>query len=567
MNTFQPNMRIIWFFSLLGGLLAATPGWASLSPEDSARIEELRRQIHYHDRLYFREANPEISDHEYDQLVRELEQLESRGGEQANAAESDEPGIGDDRLVGFRKSAHFVHMLSLEKCYSPDEVENWLQELSEHSASEETSVIVEPKVDGLAVSLVYENGCFVRALTRGNGREGDDITASVLAMGGFPLNIEGGRGTCGKLPLPDRVELRGEIYLPLSRFEEINKERREQELESFKTPRNLAAGTIRLDNPESIRSRGLKVILFAWGEWEPLESQPASQIEFLEMIEEWGLPCIRPLGRIQFRDGSIPSLPYKQYKEHLSSLDMPTDGLVLKADSLSLRNALGIGSRSPNWAVAYKFKPESASTIVREIVFDVGRTGVLAPVAEFDPVELDGRTISRASLHNPAFIKRMDIREGDRVRVELRGHTIPILMAVQTGLRGADSRPFTPPADCPGCGCSLPSEGRLRCGNPACPPKRLKQILHLIQSAGVKGMGPVSCKALMEGLADRAELLERNWKKEDLLNLGLNSYQAASMARFLADPGNIERLRGLLEATGGRLSSAGREGAARTTSQ
>ncbi|NDV62961.1 NAD-dependent DNA ligase LigA [Puniceicoccales bacterium CK1056] len=601
--------RLIPFLHLILVLVISSYSLPA-SPEASLRIEELREQIRHHDKLYFNEANPEISDYEYDLLVRELNEL-APGSEQMPSPDSPPaPAPGDDRKSRFEKAAHAVPMRSLEKCYSAEEVKSWLQEITEHAGDDESTIVIEPKVDGLAVSMVYEDGRFVRALTRGNGQEGEDITAAVLAMGGFPLNLSTTGGDNNESGIPASAEFRGEIYLPMGKFREINSDRVERGKEPYKTARNLAAGTVRLEDLELVKTRGLKVILFSWGLWKPANDQPLTQLEYLSRLKSWGLPRIEPLDTLNVGARNVSNLPLAQYRNYLSKLDMPTDGLVLKVNSVALQSQLGTGRRSPRWAVACKFEPESAISRILAINFQVGRTGHLAPVAELEPVEVGRRTISRVSLHNGAFIHRMDIRPNDRVEVELRGDTIPTISGTFPEHRDADSRPFVFPSVCPECGVAIGTSGGLRCLNRHCPAKQVKQLLHFASSVGIKrlseasitelrgtgqlkdfsdffslwkltdiphwkillglgidGMGPVACKNLFSKLGNLENLMQLPLEAGSLRDLGLNKAQTASMAAFLGDGENIQLLKRLIRRMPRQISLEGRATGKHMTSQ
>jgi DNA ligase (NAD+) len=440
--------------------------------------------------------------------------------------------------------------------------------------------------------------------------EGDDITASVLAIGGIPLNLSQSRDGKRATPLCGKIELRGEIYMPLSRFSEINEARQENGAEQFKTPRNLAAGSVRFDDLEAVQERGLAIVLFSWGAWEPLPDEPLTQSDFVNRVGGWGIPVLELLDRIILSKGMIPQVRLEMYEEQLSTMDMPTDGLVLKIEDVSLRRKLGTGSRSPNWAIAYKFEPESATATVKAITFNIGRTGRLAPVAEFDPVEINGRSVSRASLHNLDTIHEMDLRQGDRVKVTLQGDVIPLVTAVLTEQRDPDSSPFMRPANCPGCGSKLPVSGKLRCKNPDCPEKRIKQLLYfaksvgirgimesevrslfssgklvdasdfynlwnpgevpawkILQGLGIEGMGPVSCRQLLDEVGTLHNLKESKWKPVDFLDIGLTRSQADSMTRFLEVEANLLLIGKLTAAQQRKLSSTVQEAAAHKTSR
>jgi DNA ligase (NAD+) len=464
-----------------------------------AGIAELQQQIAYHDRRYFLESSPEISDHEYDMLRKELAHLQEQWPESEAVADESFPLIGDDRQPGFPKQSHRQPMLSLDKCHSPEDVKVWLGKVEKEVGDANSQIVIEPKLDGLAISLVYHEGRFVRAVTRGNGSEGDDLTANVLAMGGFPLVLGEREDGSQKDPLPEYVELRGEIFLPLDRFAEINRTRELEGEDLFKTPRNLAAGTVRLDDRTLVAERGLQLACYAWGEWLPGPDEPGSQTAFLKRLKAWGVPALEPVGSMRAGDTKSLASSLRELENRVARLNVPTDGLVMKVDSTKLRRLMGEGPASPKWATAYKFPPATTAARVNAIRFQIGRTGTLTPVAELEPVELKGRTVSRVSLHNPAFIDRMDIRVGDFLEIRLSGDTIPAAVGLQLDQRPPGVDPFQIPELCPSCGTMLSEDeggARLWCPDFNCPAKRLQQLVHFAKLVNIRGMGPATVEAL-----------------------------------------------------------------------
>jgi DNA ligase (NAD+) len=465
------------------------------------RIADLRAEIARHDRLYFGQAAPEISDGDYDRLKRELTALESEpmppmGAEPAFAE------IGDDRSGLFPTYRHREPMLSLDKAYSEAELRAFHIRLAQRLAQEDVTYVVEPKVDGIAVSLTFEHGHLVRAVTRGDGAEGDDITANVLAMDRLPRTLA---PRDPRFPLPDSIELRGEIYTPRSAFLRINQEREAGGEEPFANPRNLAAGTMRLDDPEEIAARGLNLVLYGFAACAPAAAAPATQHALREMLQSWGLPVLRQSPQV--RTVAEMETAIQAVGRTRDEFDFPIDGAVVKVDSVRLQRELGATASAPRWAIAYKFEPARAETHLRAITVQVGRTGMLTPVAELDPVTLAGTLVTRATLHNADEIARRDIRVGDFVSVEKAGEIIPAIVEVDRARRSPASQPYLFPAVCPVCGTAIvrvAGEVARRCPNAACPAQVCGRLEHFVSKSGVDigGFGP----ALIAGLVEKGRL-------------------------------------------------------------
>ncbi|MDI1247882.1 MAG: NAD-dependent DNA ligase LigA [Lacunisphaera sp.] len=455
------------------------------------RIAELRTEIARHDELYFKKTKPEISDAAYDRLKRELVTLEAAHPEFARPAE----GVGDDRSGRFPVHAHRERMLSLNKAYTEAEWRAFHAKLAKQLGRPDLAFVVEPKYDGLAISLTYEHGVLVRAVTRGNGTEGDDVTANVRTIRALPAQLNREAGT-----LPALVELRGEIYLEQVEFDRINAERAAADEEPFAHPRNLAAGTLKSSDPAETASRRLSVVIYGWGAWEGAPA-PVSQQTFHLQVRTWGLPGI---ARYQLANSAdevwtaVRSIGQKR-----ASLGFPIDGAVVKLNDTALRARVGADEHAPRWAIACKYEPERAVTRLRGITWQVGRTGVLTPVAEFDAVELGGSTVARASLHNRAEIARRDIRIGDLVEVEKAGEIIPAVVGVNLAGRPADSMPCLFPDRCPSCDTTLAEksdEAAVRCPNTHCPAQRQRRLEHFVsaQAVEIKGIGSATIAALSE---------------------------------------------------------------------
>ncbi len=502
---------------------AAADDLRALAPEATRqRLAALRAEVAHHDALYHQKAAPEISDYDYDRLKQRLRELEAAFPEVAKET----PAIaelGDDRSGLFQTYRHRERMMSLDKTYAEADLRAFHARLAKLLGRDNLTYVVEPKFDGFAVSATYEKGKLVRAVTRGNGVEGDDITANALMIRRLPrvLQRKAADGTAN--PIPDVVELRGEIYVSFADFERLNAEREAAGETTFANPRNLATGTIRQLEPTEVARRNLEIVFYGIGACEPAEAQPATQHGLTEMLGRWGLPhvekfwtahgiaelwtAVQELGRLR------PGFPF------------PTDGAVAKLDDVSLQREAGATDHAPRWAIAYKFAPARVETQVRAIVVQVGRTGVLTPVAEFAPVELAGSTVARASLHNRDELARRDIRVGDFVYVEKAGEIIPVVVGVNTARRPTEARAFVFPTACPACRTAVEHHGgeaAVRCPNVDCPAQLRRRLEHFAsrECVAIDGLGPVMVDALVEkGRVKELPDLYR-LRRADLLALG-----------------------------------------------
>jgi DNA ligase (NAD+) len=392
---------------------------------DLEEIQHLRRLIARHEELYRRQHAPEISDFEFDELVARLRKLEGKYQEHAGP----ELGIGDDRSEGFQQRDHREPMLSLDNTYDEGDFRAFGERLQKALGTSDVDFVVEPKVDGVALSLTYERGRFVRAVTRGNGNRGDDVTHNIALIASLPRELT---------DAPDLLEIRGEVYMELAEFQRLNAEREAEGEALYANPRNLAAGTVKLLDLTEARKRRLSVLCYGLGACEPATFATLS--DFKARLTRWGFPTRDDIpvqrgieaawGAIQQLDGLRRDLPF------------PTDGAVVKVDRLAEQQKAGRTSKFPHWAVAFKFPPDQAETILRKISMQVGRTGAITPVAELDPVLLAGSTVARATLHNADEIARKDIREGDTVRIQKAGEIIPQVLGVILEKRLADTVPF-----------------------------------------------------------------------------------------------------------------------------
>ena len=394
------------------------------SPRD--QILKLRQEIQRHEELYRKKHAPEISDFEFDKLVDHLADLER----QFPADAGPDLGIGDDKSEGFQQADHRAPMLSLDNTYDEADFRAFGERLYKALGGSGLEFIVEPKVDGVAVSLTFEKGRFVRAVTRGNGARGDDVTANVSLIRSIPRTLSGA---------PDFLEVRGEIYMELAEFQRLNREREAAGEPLYANPRNLAAGTVKLLDAEEAKRRQLSIVCYGLGACEPANAF-ATLKEFKQQLAAWGFPIRDDIAVQQGIDAAWQAI--QQLDVLRRDLPFPTDGAVVKVNRLEDQRRAGTTSKFPHWAVAFKFPPDQAETVLRSISMQVGRTGAITPVAELDPVLLAGSTVARATLHNADEIARKDLREGDTVRIQKAGEIIPQVLSVVVAKRPADSQPF-----------------------------------------------------------------------------------------------------------------------------
>jgi len=503
------------------------------TPEVRARVEQLRRDINYHNYRYYVLDQPEISDAEYDRLMAELTRLE----EQYPALQTpDSPTqrVGAAPLEAFHSVRHLQPMLSLSNAFGAEELTAFDQRIKRMlgmDAGEDIDYVVELKVDGLAVSLLYEDGRLVRGATRGDGVSGEDVTQNLRTIYSIPLVFLGDPTTW-----PALIEVRGEVFLGKSEFARINEEREEEGQALFANPRNAAAGSVRqLDSRVTARRR-LDFIAHGVG-----------AVEGMQFSTHW--ERLQDLGRLGFKvsphaERQLGIQAVQRFCDHWQearhALPFETDGVVVKVNSLDLEERLGYVARSPRWAIAYKYPPEQENTVVRDIQVHVGRTGALTPVAIMDPVRISGSTVSRATLHNEDEIRRKDVRIGDTVVVQKAGEVIPEVVAVVKSLRPPDAREFTMPTHCPVCGSEvvrLPGEAVSRCTGVACPAQLVEHLLHWGSRGAmdIEGMGPALVTQLVESgrVRDAADIYSLT--KDDLLALErFAEKSAANILRSIA---------------------------------
>ena len=467
----------------------------------AARIHWLRAEIARHNELYFKKAAPEISDADYDLLKRELIILEKTFPQAAaSSAVVVAPALGDDRSGDFPIYRHREPMLSLNKAYTEEELRAFHGRVERALDRDKQVFVVEPKFDGLALSVTYERGRLVRAVTRGNGREGDDVTANVLTIAGLPRVLRAVSPDGAPNPIPDVVELRGEVYLDYAEFTRINAEREDAGEEPFAHPRNLAAGTLKQRDPAEVAKRRLSVVFYGWGAWQGAQDGPGSQQALHALVRAWGLPGVEKWTVTTSADETWAAVV--RLGRERATLAFPTDGVVVKLDSQAGQRQLGASDEAPRWAVAYKFPPERVTTRLRAVTLQVGRTGVVTPVAELEPVNIGGTSISRATLHNADEIARRDLRVGDFVYVEKAGEIIPAITGVDLSRRAPESVAFVFPKECPSCGTPLvraKGEAAARCPNGRCAAQVRRRIEHFAAPTGVgiNGLGPVLIETLV----------------------------------------------------------------------
>lgn len=480
-----------------------------MSPaEAQQRIAQLRAQVAQHDELYYRRARPEITDFDYDALKAELAGLEQLFPDAAAAlgAETPTQRVGDDRTEGFARVKHRVAMTTLDNTYDETELREFHARLVKALGTEALAYTVEPKIDGVAVSLTFEAGRLTRAVTRGDGEEGDDVTVNVRTIRGLPHALKG-EG------VPAVIEIRGEIFLREDEFRRINQLQEEAGEAAYANPRNLAAGTLKALDPSFVAGRKLEIVLYGLGFCEPAVAE--SQAAYHQQLIAWGLPVVEPFWHVHGIDEVWATI--RELDRVRRDFPYGTDGAVVKLDRFDQQRHPKVGFRgmgadgrveaarklSPRWACAFKFAPDRAETRVRDITIQVGRTGAMTPVAELEPVVLAGTTVKRATLHNADEIARKDVRVGDAVLVEKAGEIIPAVVAVLLEKRAADSVPYSFPKHCPVCHTAAvrgEEEVVWRCPNPLCPEKVRRRIEHFASKGGVdiEGLGEEMVALLLD---------------------------------------------------------------------
>ncbi len=453
------------------------------------RAAQLTVELERHSRLYYVEGRPEISDQEFDALMRELADLEAEHAELRSAG-SPTQRVGGEPTTGFEQVAHDPPMLSLDNTYSDDELTDWSERLVRLAPEAELSFVAELKVDGVSISLLYEDGVLTQALTRGNGAVGDDVSVNVRTIRNLPLRLGSGA--------PPRLLLRGEIYMPRPVFDRLNQQREAAGEPLYINPRNTTAGTLRLLDSREVAKRGLAVTVY-----QSATEIADSHAGTLRALAAFGLPVSEHWRRCEDLEAVRAFIETWREKRH--ELVYETDGVVVKIDPLGLQERLGFTAKAPRWAAAYKFAAERVETKVTAISVQVGRTGVLTPVAELEPVFVAGSTVQRATLHNYEDLARKDVRVGDTVYLEKGGDIIPKVVAVRLDLRPEGSEAYRVPSSCPICTqpvARLEDEVAWRCVNLSCPAIVRESIRHFVSrnAMDVEGLGD---KLIDQLLAER----------------------------------------------------------------
>jgi len=485
-----------------------------MDDKTAKRAAHLRAELERHNRLYYEKAQPEISDKQFDELLRELQDIEAAHPELITP-DSPTQRVGGALLEGFSQVTHTVPMMSLDNTYSEDELRDFYERLQKGLGRQDIRCVIEAKVDGVAVSVRYENGLLKHAATRGDGRVGDDITQNLKTIRSLPLRLPKN--------VPQTFEVRGEVYMTRAGFEKMNAEREEAGEPRFANPRNSTAGSLKQLDPKLVAKRPLHIVF--WGMGDHGDAKLNSQSEIFDLLKDAGLP--RPdffwkkdtleevLGVIHELDEKRKSLPYD------------TDGAVIKVDSFAEQRDLGATSKAPRWAIAYKYQAEQAETRLLAVDIQVGRTGALTPVARLEPVFLSGSTVSNATLHNFEEIERKDIRVGDLVTIEKAGEIIPAVISVNKEKRTGTEEKVHIPAKCPVCGTPVQKQTGLvviRCPNPVCPAQIVRRIEFFAarRALDLEEIGGVVAEKIVErGLVkDPLDLYTLNEEQLSSLNLG-----------------------------------------------
>ena len=496
--------------------------------EAERQIELLRQQLQYHNYRYYVLDDPQITDAEYDQLMRRLQELEAAFPELIRP-DSPTQRVGASPLEAFGTVVHSLPMLSLDNAFSATEVRDFdarvKRQLGQSDPSDPIDYVAEPKIDGLAVELVFVDGLFVQGSTRGDGVRGEDITQNLRTIKTIPLRLI----AAPHAPLPARLEVRGEVYMTKRDFQRLNARREEEGEPTFANPRNAAAGALRQLDPRITAGRPLAMFCYGVGNVEGMTFQ--THWDVLQSLGRWGFRINPHIEQCHGIDAALAY--YERLSQEREELPYEIDGVVIKVNALALQEALGTRSRSPRWALAYKFEPKQAVTRVKEIAVQVGRTGALTPVALLEPVQVAGVEVSRASLHNPDEVARKDVRAGDWVMVQRAGDVIPEIVEVLKERRTGAEKPFEMPTRCPICGSAvvrLEDEVVPRCVGLSCRAKLKESIVHFAskRAMDIEGLGDKTVDQLVErGLVkDIGDLY--GLTKEDVLKLDRLADKSAS---------------------------------------
>lgn len=449
--------------------------------EAAARAAFLSSELHRHNRLYYIEAQPVISDKEFDLLLRELQDIEAQFPDLLTP-DSPTQRVGGAALDGFTQIRHAVPMMSLDNTYSEEELTAFFVRVQKGLGRESIECIIEPKVDGVAISVRYEDGVLKHGVTRGDGTTGDEVTNNLKTIKTLPLRLP----TNG----PQTFEVRGEVFMPKAGFAKLNQEREEAGESLFANPRNSTAGTLKLLDPKIVAKRPLDIVFYGLADASGLLIE--SQDDVRKLLEAAGLPKSNLLWHADSAEGLLKAI--RQLDELRKTLPYETDGAVIKVNAFVDQRELGVTSKAPRWAIAYKYQPEQAETQILAVDIQVGRTGALTPVARLEPVFVSGSTVSNATLHNFEEIERKDIRVGDRVIIEKAGEIIPAVVSVKIEKRDGSEQRIVPPTHCPICGTGVHRDEEqvvIRCPNPKCPEVVKRRMEHFVSRAAmdISGLG------------------------------------------------------------------------------
>jgi DNA ligase (NAD+) len=483
---------------------------SQMPPSPAQRIAKLREEIDHHNYLYFVQNKPSISDQAYDRLMHELIELEEAHPD-LRTADSPTQRVGGELIKAFGSVRHAVPMMSIDNTYDEAEVRAF-DERVRKAIGEQPTYVLEPKVDGVAISLRYEEGALVSAATRGDGRTGDDVTPNIRTVRSVPLRLRG--------KAPRVIEVRGEVFMNNDVFQKINQERLASGEEAFANPRNFTAGTLKQLDPKITASRNLRFVSHGVGQVQPALADSYS--ELLGALKEFGLPVTEHISHVKNIDDAISTI--EKFAKLRGKLAYQTDGMVVKVDRFDQRDKLGATSKAPRWVIAYKYPAEQMPTVVNDIWWSVGKTGALTPVATLEPVFIAGTTVRNAGLHNIEQIEAKDIRVGDTVIIEKAGEIIPQVVEVVLKKRPKNSHKVVPPSKCPSCGAPVHKDEDspfIHCTNPACP-AQLKERVRWFAARGqmdIENLGDVLVDHLVEAgkLKTFADIYRL--KKEDLLAL------------------------------------------------
>ena len=487
----------------------------SVSVDVQTRVDDLREQINHHDRLYYAKASPEISDAEYDALMRELRSIEQDNPELISE-DSPAQRVGGEPAEGFDEVTHRLPMLSLGNAFDENELVAWHSRVADQLEVTEFEMVCELKFDGLAVSLTYENGVLIRGATRGNGLVGEDVTSNLRTIRSIPLRLSGGR-------IPALLEVRGEVIFPKSKFVEFNRLRESQGLPVYVNPRNTASGSLRQLDPQMTAERPLDIFVYSVGYYEAGDL-PDNQRDTLRLLADLGF-------KVNDHNRTFSTVRevlewYERWRDDFHNLDYGCDGLVVKVNRFDYQRHLGDVGREPRWAIAYKFPAEQAITVLSDVKFNVGRTGTLNPYAVLEPVHVSGVTVKQATLHNEDYIRTKGLRRGDWVVVERAGEVIPQVVRPLVERRGCSDEEVHMPGKCPSCSepvARREGEAMSYCTNASCPAQLVRRIEHFVSRGAmdIEGLGVKQGEALIAAglLNDVADIYTLNQHRGKLVEM------------------------------------------------